>query len=494
VSAAPVNPPPDPEARFRLEKLELEIAALRRQIKIPELVRVLTGPVAVIGVVVTVILGSLQLHQANQSRDDERFDKAISRLAAANPAERLSGIAGVELYLDPQQKTRHRPALRFLVGALAVEPDPTVRGQIIDTLGSLKVPKISQADLDDTLEHLRNRNRDLYAQLQAAYLEKLRRDGGLKLPQNAFDETHILPNSEAQFGPLRATALAIVTLIRHGARTKDLSGIYCVDCDFTGIDWEMINPNFAKVADFADADPASVLDLSGVDFDRALLKRANLIGVNLRGASFDGADLLMAKFAGADLSGAKLTDFQSRLYPLEQMQLSGDLLLSLPDFTCANLSHADFTKSILFAIYSSGENGFYAGYPTLHKANLAHANLGQVYVMTVRPVEQGYNPSPPEAFNQQLFKDYGMSGGTTIVTSSPGTTHEVMNYLTGPDFALKEPFRPEFSLGTQIVFSNLYAARNVYQTNLPEGLKAFMQQNQKHLANAPNPTPCTPRD
>jgi hypothetical protein len=238
VSAAPPNlppPPDDPEVQLRQEKLRLEITSIKRQLKIPELVKVLTGPVAVIGVVVTVVLGSLQLHQANQSRDDERFDKAITRLAASTPGERLSGIAGVELYLDSQQKTRHRPALRFLVGALAAEPDPTVRGQIIDTLASLKVPQISQADLNDALEQLRNRNRDLYAQLQAAYLEKLRRDGGLKLPQNDVDETHILPNSEAQFDPLRATALAIVTLIRHGARTKDLSGIYCVDCDFTGV-------------------------------------------------------------------------------------------------------------------------------------------------------------------------------------------------------------------------------------------------------------------
>lgn len=132
MSAAPPNlppPPDDPEVQLRQEKLRLEITFIKRQLKIPELVKVLTGPVAVIGVVVTVVLGSLQLHQANQSRDDERFDKAITRLAASTPGERLSGIAGVELYLDPQQKIRHRPALRFLVGALASEPDPTVRGQ-----------------------------------------------------------------------------------------------------------------------------------------------------------------------------------------------------------------------------------------------------------------------------------------------------------------------------------------------------------------------------
>jgi uncharacterized protein YjbI with pentapeptide repeats len=455
--------------------------------------KLITAVIALAGIIWTVYSGSRQLDDARQSRDDDRFDKAITRLAGSTAAERLSGVAGLGLYLEPQQKLRHRPTLRFLVSALAGEPDPTVRGQLLDTLSSLRTPQISQADLNDALDRLRDRNRDLYAQLQAGFLEKLRRDGS-KLPESDYDETHILPNSESQLAPLRATALAITTLIRHGARTKDLSGIYCVGCDFTGIDWEMINPDFAKVADFAHTDAALVLDLSGTNFDRAILKRANFVGVNLRGSSFDGADLLNTNFSGADLSGAKLTDFQGRLYILEQMQLSGALLPSFPDFTCANLSHADLTKSVILAIFSNLEAGFYAGYPILHKANLAHANLGEVYVLTIRPVEPGYNPSPPEAVNQQLFKGYESGAGSTFVTSSPGTAHEVVSYLTGPNFAFKDPFRPEFSLSTRIVFSNLYAARNVDQTNLPVALETFMQQNQKYLLQAPNPTPCTPRD
>jgi hypothetical protein len=254
----------------------------------------------------------------------------------------------------------------------------------------------------------------------------------------------------------------------------------------------MINPDFAKVADFAHTDAASILDLSQTNFNRAILKRANFVGVNLRGSSFDGADLLNTNFSGADLSEAKLTDFQGRLYTLEQMQLSGALLPSLPDFTCANLSHADLTKSVSFAILSSSE-GFYAGYPILHKANLAQANLGEVYVLTARPVESGYNPSPPEAINQQLFNGYEQGAGGMLITSSPKSVHEVASYLTGPNFAFKDPFRPEFSLSTRVVFSNLYAARNVDQTNLPVALKTFMQQNQKSFLQAPNPTPCTQR-
>jgi hypothetical protein len=168
--------------------------------------KLITAVVALAGIMWTVYSGSRQLDDARQSRDDDRFDKAITRLAGSTAAERLSGVAGLGLYLEPQQKPRHRPTLRFLVSALAGEPDPTVRGQLLDTLSSLRTPQISQADLNDALERLRDRNRDLYAQLQAGFLEKLRRDGS-KLPESDYDETHILPNSDSQLAPLRERLL-----------------------------------------------------------------------------------------------------------------------------------------------------------------------------------------------------------------------------------------------------------------------------------------------
>jgi hypothetical protein len=117
--------------------------------------------------------------------------------------------------------------------------------------------------LNDALERLRDRNRSLYARQRGLFVDKLIH-GTAQLTDPGNDETSIGQASGEDLAPLRVTATAITTLVRNGAKTKDLSNIYCVGCNFTGKTWEMMNPNFPKVADFAHAEAADTLDLSGL--------------------------------------------------------------------------------------------------------------------------------------------------------------------------------------------------------------------------------------
>jgi hypothetical protein len=317
----PISPPmmtTDEDRTLNRQKLKLEIEGLEfnQRFRI-ELLKSLAAPIAIIGFVVTFILGIAQYNQAARARDDERFDKAVGRLAAPEPTERLAGIAGLELFLGRDKQERHRDTLHFLINALAVEKEPTVRAALLDVVTHLTTKQVASADLNDALEKARDRNRGIFEHLQQSYLENLLASKVVDDRNN--DETLIGNLTEEQRAELVATAKAITALIRNGARVKDLSAIYCVECDFSGKQMDMSLPEFATTANFSAANPDEILNLSGTDFHNAILRRANFIGVNLRGASFDSADLIGTNFSGADLQGAKLTDYSRRNYIVQHM-------------------------------------------------------------------------------------------------------------------------------------------------------------------------------
>jgi uncharacterized protein YjbI with pentapeptide repeats len=435
-------------------------------------------------------VGLTNINESRLSRDDERFDKAVARLGGSSAPERLAGVAGLALYLSPQQRQRHRATLSFLVNALAVEQDPTVRRELLDTLSRLTPSVVSQYDLDGALERLRDRNRGLYAWRRGMFVDKLVH-GTAQLTDSGNDETAVGQASEEDLAPLRATATAITALIRNGARTKDLSNVYCVRCDFTGKTWEMMNPNFATVADFAHA--ADTLDLSGTDFDGAILRGSNFIGVDLHGASFDSADLINVNFAGADLAGAKFTDYGHRDYAAASMEAAGHAYPpSFPDFTCANLSGADFTGSVFFGIYGDHSNDF--AHPILYRANLAGAKLGKMWFFTVSQAPPNYSRTPSEQVSSFLFEGYAQVGSYTNLRGRSGDPVIVSEFWALPGLKIKEPVPPDYWLSTLLVFSELESARNLEQSELPQGLKGFISRNKKALSNPNHPTPCTPKN
>ena len=315
--------------------------------------------------------------------------------------------------------------------------------------------------------------------------------GTAHLADKGNDETEVGAASEDDLAPLRATASALTALIKNGARAKNLSGVYCVRCDFSGKIWDMTNPDFSKVADFAHADPTKTLDLSGADFHGAILRNANFLGVNLRETSFDGADLTSTNFAGADLSNAKLTDFGRSHYIIQGMETSGHLYGGMfPDFTCADLSGADFSGSILFAIYGSSPPN--PAYAILHNANLTNTKLGQMDVLTASRVPN-YNATPPERMSTFLFEGYRQAGEFSDIKDWDEQSNIVEVFWGSPQLRIKEPIPADYRLGIQLVFSNLASARNLDKSELPQGMRDFISRNEKSLAQSPHPTPCTPK-
>lgn len=70
------------------------------QYKAIEWLKGLAGLAAILGLFIAFFMNSRQLTQLAQSREDERFDKAVSRLGSPSPNERLTGIPGLEQFLN----------------------------------------------------------------------------------------------------------------------------------------------------------------------------------------------------------------------------------------------------------------------------------------------------------------------------------------------------------------------------------------------------------
>ena len=159
----PSTPLDREETAARIEKLRLERRKLILDVSTAERtlswhgtclewLKAATVPAALLGVFVTFLIGSSQLRQTQDARDSERFDKALSRLAALNVSERLTGVAGLRLFLDPHDRARHAPALQFLVSALAIEENDVVQNAIYDTIRGLEKGTIAEEALSAALE------------------------------------------------------------------------------------------------------------------------------------------------------------------------------------------------------------------------------------------------------------------------------------------------------------------------------------------------------
>jgi uncharacterized protein YjbI with pentapeptide repeats len=492
------NEKPHDEAELRRGKLRLESKLLAGQLDRCwlEYAKVFAGPIAVLfGVIVTIFVAVGQLDESRQLREEERFDRAVSRLGAPTATERLAGLAGLQLFLEPREKARHQATVHFLVDALASEQDSTVRAAILDSLSQVTSKEVSQNILNGTLERLRDRDRDLFSHLRATFLERLKQNSRL-IREKGNDEVGIGPVREEDLAPLRATASAIVALTRNGARTSDLSGIYCEGCDFSGKVMDMTRSDFAQVSDFSRTDNLSTLNLSGTNFHGSILKNANFIGLILRGASFDSADIIHANFSGADLTGAKFTDSDHRESLIQSAVIVGYLYAAIfPDFTCANLTGADFTDSPFFGIYRNRPNSVFAAYPILHNANLLEAKLARVKVFAAAPATWNASSLPIGNLASFPFQNYEEVGSYSNlpVKNWFNEPNIISVFTTGANFQVKEPVRPDDWASMCLVFSNLASARNLDKSDISLSLKEFIHRHQRDFSRSPHPTPCKPR-
>jgi uncharacterized protein YjbI with pentapeptide repeats len=350
-------------ATLAANKLELEIASLRRANsrygQALEWLKAASAPVAIIGFVVTFLIGLSQVHQTEENRAADRFEKALSRLASRDRTERLTGISALRLVLSERNQTHHGPALHFLVAALAEEKEEDVRSALSEIMKSLSGMNLDGATLNEALKVAVERNRSLYRALRAketSEYEVLRRqivadflstkpedipDEQLNKysdPLNLFrsaeinlDQLKILLPKRTEFiqranpsSGLAGLREAIQILVEAGGKTADYRGIYCPGCDFRAAG-SLKNSN-----------------LSG-----AYLREAIFEGMNLSGASFANADIGGARFFAANLIGANLTvaDYTAHLHPL-----SNGNGARYPLLDCADLRGADLSGQILVTL------------------------------------------------------------------------------------------------------------------------------------------------
>jgi len=353
---APGPPPPtDPDAASKTRKLELEIRQLERTMSEenwklerlkawgPFLTAALTAVVALSAFFWSITSGWKQMTLTQNAQDQDRFDKALTRLGSASVSERLTGAAGLSLFLTSDQEQRHAATLRFLASALVIEKDSSVRQAILDTFSHMDPAVVGAPAREEGLRTLLDLNRSTYSAL-------------LHVPPSEPETQKFLAAEEADLAAaVGASAKAILIFVKNGTFGRDFSGISCEGCDFSG----------SPVA----------LDFSNARFERAFLPNANFSGVELSGSSFAGAYLSGTKFEGADLKRARFTGIR---YAVEHFTGTGNKPLS-PDFACADASEADFSGSLFFGVIESNmANERIAGYPDLFQTNLKGANLSRI--------------------------------------------------------------------------------------------------------------------
>lgn len=465
----------EPSERLASQTLEqVQVSWQRsRQFKTIEWLKGLAGLAAIIGLAVAFLVNSRQLAELAASRDEERFDKAVSRLGSQSPSERLTGLEGLKLFLEPSQKARHQPVLLFLANAVAIEKDATVRGAILDTFASLRQYPIEQQVLNDTLAAERDRNRSILKTLQARFQKRVN-ENTETIFEKGNDEVGVGNLSPEDLSPLQATATTIASLVRSGAYLQDLSDIYCVSCVFS-------------------SDDRSV-NLSNVRFDRSYLRRASFAKVILENSSFDGAYLIQTDFTSADLRRAKLTDPPLVDPPIQAILIQKALwAASGPIFECADLTEADFHGSVMFGFYWTDIYG--TGYfPRFFGANLSHAKLDSFTIFTAIPTDVAARTKTSGNFPGDIFPiKYAQSAGSgnIAVEGWMKKKYLITSYAVGKDFQFIGPIPPMiWQHSMYAALNSLASAKNLKDAEMPAGLRAFMVANSAVLSRTIISTTC----
>jgi hypothetical protein len=159
------------------EKLSLEKRLLEHQLSVQGLLmawlRATSVPVALLGAILAFFVGFSQLRQGADNQAADRFDKALTRLASSRPDERMTGVSGLELFLNDGSPLLQKQALQFLINGLSLETDPRVRGAILDGLSDLLPGRPSQVALDAGLRTAVERDRNLTRSILANWQRRI---------------------------------------------------------------------------------------------------------------------------------------------------------------------------------------------------------------------------------------------------------------------------------------------------------------------------------
>jgi uncharacterized protein YjbI with pentapeptide repeats len=350
------------EAQAR--KTDLEAALLTEQLtprhKFWEAVKAMAGASGLVLALISIVGGGASIYRwfqdqetNRQLRIEERLERSLDGLSAERAAQRVAAAGSLKSFLSENQERNARVSVA--VGyALAMEADQVARGAMLSFFKSLDQASVDLAPKNAALVTLVELNREIVRD-KSLWLEP---------PGNWYRFSTEDPKGQR----LEATVIAISTLLRQGARVRDLSGTYLVLADL------------------------SQLDLSNTKFDDAMLNWTNFAGSTLRGASFNGANLDWTSFAAADLREAKLTYVEAsargaRRFSFVVQNLAEGRGLTLPDFDCADLRGADFTG---FPLFNATEDEMRthpgaSGWLRFEGANLGNANLQRVGIYFMEP-------------------------------------------------------------------------------------------------------------
>ena len=304
---------PGENAELELDKIHLEVDKLALEVRVLRHQTSMTGrflgilqasavPAALLGVLVTFIIGTNQVKETEENRTAERFDGAVTKLASDKASERLAGASGLSLFVSAGNREWNAPALQYLINAVSIETDISVQKAILDIVDGVNPADIAHGSLIQAMETAIKRNRTITSSVvmnRGKRVEKKVREFvslrlGLKkedlswpLPSNVVSQlslddiaylkgiyTDIYSSLESDEEiKLRGLGSAIVALQRRGANVRNMSGILCADCDFSRIS-----------------------DLDEHNFDGSFLKHASFAHSSLKGSSFMDADLGNASF------------------------------------------------------------------------------------------------------------------------------------------------------------------------------------------------------
>jgi hypothetical protein len=343
-SGSTKNADPADKPQLEMDKLKLEIEALkfkRSFLGRAQDVIIAVGPLAALFALLwTIHVGLLQQEQQRLDAASGRFERAYAKLGSQLPSERSSGVAQLSALLHTDGGSRDQEMLTALANQLALDDNPAVGSAILNLFQHLD-HRTGKAALDSALQsvvHLQNVLVESSGLTPYELSTAWRDERGQFLATPAYDPKGVRdpqPIGDAQqayLANLFALKSVLMSLMKAGATTQDMNGIFCPHCDFGPL----------KVA------------LSGVSFRNAILNDTKWGGLQMDRADFQDAILDRSTFWASNLQHANFNQdehnrnrqlgVEERVYrhavPTNRVLVGG--MEGTPDFTCANLSNATF--------------------------------------------------------------------------------------------------------------------------------------------------------
>ncbi len=337
---------PDPATKTQLEvdKLALEIEALKYKRSLLGRVQdgiIAIGPLAALFALLwTIHAGLLQQEQQRLDAVSGRFERAYAKLGSQLPSERSSGVAQLSALLHTDGGSRDQEMLTALVNQLALDDNPAVGNAILNLFQHLDKGTGKPA-LDSALQNAVQLQNVLVdsSGLTAYELSTAWRDPRGQFlytpsydPKGIRDPKPVNEYEQLDLENLFALRSALLSLLKAGATTQDMSGIFCPYCDIGQMGVDVSGVSFRKA--ILNDSKWNGLRMEHADFQDAILDRSTFWASNLQHANFDQEEA----------NQNRLLDVKDRVYRygsrMNRVLVGG--MEGTPDFTCADLSNATF--------------------------------------------------------------------------------------------------------------------------------------------------------